>query len=253
MKKARVLLFDIETCPIIGTAFNLRETDILWTIQDWYMLTFSWMWLEDKKAQVRTLQDYKLYKKQPTSDLELIRELHRLFNEADVVIGHNSDRFDNRKSNARFIINGLEPPSPYQKIDTLKIARKEFGFTSNRLNDLGVYLGVGRKIPTNIDLWKRCMAGETKAFKEMARYNQQDVLLLKDVYLKLRGWATNHPNMANINGRPLACPKCGAENQMWSQGVRYTKTGQYRRFQCKACGSYSSSRKGEKGVAPEFV
>lgn len=252
MKKARVLLYDIETAPIIGPSWQIRESDTLWVIQDWYMLCFAWKWLDEKKTQVITLQDFKGYKKNPQSDLELMKKLHELFTEADIVIGHNSDRFDNRKANARFILNGLQPPTPYQTVDTLKLARKHFGFSSNRLDHLGDYLGVGRKIKTDLDLWKRCMAGDPKAFKEMAKYNIQDVKLLEDVYLKLRPWATTHPNMANLEGRPEACPICGKEGFMWAQGIRYTKTGQYRRWQCKDCGAYSSQRKGEKDVAPNF-
>lgn len=239
---SKVLLFDIETAPIIGPSWQIRESDVLWVIQDWYMLCFSWKWLGEKKTHVLTLQDFKLHKKEPENDLELMKKLHQLFDEADIVIGHNSDRFDIRKANARFILNGLHPPSPYLTVDTLKIARKHFSFTSNRLDHLGDYLGVGRKIKTDINLWKRCMAGDPKAFKEMARYNVQDVKLLEDVYLKLLPWASTHPNMAVLEQIPDACPRCGKLGTMKLRGKYATKTMIKLNVQCQSCFAYSKVR-----------
>ena len=40
----------------------------------------------------------------------------------------------------------MPPPSPYKTIDTLKIARKYFGFNSSKLDDLGRVLGAGEKV-----------------------------------------------------------------------------------------------------------
>lgn len=55
---SRVLLFDIETAPIIGPSWQIRESDVLWVIQDWYMLCFSWKWLGEKKTHV--LRHYEI-------------------------------------------------------------------------------------------------------------------------------------------------------------------------------------------------
>ena len=66
-----------------------------------------------------------------------------MFDEADVVIAHNGDKFDMRKANARF--GHYEPPMPVQQVDTLKVARKYFKFESNKLGDLGEHLGLGNK------------------------------------------------------------------------------------------------------------
>lgn len=252
--KTRVLVYDIETTPLQSYTWGTYQTDVIKVQQDWYMLSFAYKWLGDKKTKVYGLPDFATFKKDKTDDSELVKKLHELFDEADIVIAHNGDRFDQKKSQARFLLNDLPPPSPYLQIDTLKVAKKYFKLTSNRLNDLGDYLKVGKKVETGgFDLWLKCMAGDTKAWKLMKKYNKQDVDLLELVYLKLRPWMTNHPNMANIEGRPESCPICGKEGFMWAQGVRYTKTGQYRRFQCKDCGAYSSMRNQEKGERPNFV
>lgn len=252
--KSRVLIYDIEVTALNIDAWATYETSAIRVNREWYMLCFAYKWLGDKKTKVVALPDFATYKKDKRNDIEVCRELHKLFNEADVIIAHNGDAFDQKKTNARFLAHDFEPPSSYHQIDTLKLARKHFKLTSNRLNDLGQYLKVGKKVETGgYDLWVGCMNGDKKAWGKMKKYNKQDVDLLEQVYLKLRPWATTHPNMANIEGRPEACPICGVEGFMWAQGVRYTKTGQYRRFQCKDCGAYSSQRNQEKGDRPNYV
>lgn len=251
--KARILFYDIETAPIVGTVWQKYEADVIWSIQDWYMLCFAYKWLGERKTHVVAQPDFKGYKAGSPNDFKVIKELHRLFNEADIIVAHNGDRFDLRKSNARFIMNNLPPAAPALRVDTLKIARKYFAFTSNKLDDLGTYLGVGQKLHTDKTLWQRCMAGDMAAWRKMKRYNAQDVRLLEAVYMKLLPYDTAHPNRANIEGRPDACPRCGVEGELWAQGWRYTRSGRYRRWQCKACGSYVSERRAERGDKPELV
>lgn len=252
-KSARILVFDIETAPIMGAVWRPYEANLVWTTADWYMLCFAYKWLDEKKTHVVAQPDFKGYKPGSTDDSHVIKRLHELFDEADIVIAHNGNKFDIKKANARFIFHKLAPPSPYQKVDTLLVARRFFGFTSNKLDELGEYLGVGRKIHSDMSLWQGCMAGDMRSWRRMSAYNKQDVILLEKVYLKLLPYDTGHPNRANIEGRPAACPKCGHEGFMQSMGYRHTKTATYRRFQCEQCRSYLSLRTAEKAIKPEYV
>ena len=90
-----------------------------------------------KNTQVVAVKDFELYNKDPENDLHVIQKLWDLFQEADVVIGHNSDAFDIKKANSRFAYHNLGPTSHYQSVDTLKIARRHFKFNSNKLGHLG--------------------------------------------------------------------------------------------------------------------
>lgn len=237
--KTKILFYDIETSPLLGYTWAKYEQNVLDVQREWYVLSFSAKW-KDGGTITKALPDYKLYKKEPHNDRELIKDLWELFNEADIIIGHNSNKFDNKKSNARFIAHGLTPPEPYKTVDTLKVARQHFSFTSNRLDDLGKALGVGRKVKTGgFDLWLRCLAGDMKAWALMKKYNKQDVVLLEKVYLKLRPWATNHPNLSLFEERPI-CPKCGSK-KIHFRGYAMTSTSKYRRFQCE-CGGWGRSR-----------
>lgn len=246
-QKTKILYYDIETSPLVGYAWKKWEADILEVKQDWYILSFCAKW-KDGKTIVKALPDYLLYKKEPHNDRSLVRDLWELFNEADVIIGHNSDKFDNRKSNARFIAHGLTPPVPYKTIDTLKIARQSFNFTSNRLDDLGKALGVGRKLKTGgFDLWLRCLGGDLKAWGLMKKYNKQDVVLLEEVYLKLRPWAKSHPNLSLLEEK-VSCPKCGSEKIQF-RGYARNLTTKYRRFQCE-CGAWGRTTKNILEIKP---
>ncbi len=239
----RVLYFDIETAPLMVRTWRWWQSDALELESDWFIICFGWRWEGDRTSKVMSIADHPDYGPGFEDDGDMVRKLWELFDEADVVVGHNGDKFDIRKVRARMLLHGLEPPSPFQTVDTLKIARKEFALTSNRLDALGGMLGLGGKADTGgWKLWSGCLQGDPMAHRKMARYCKRDVNLLRDVYLKLRPWASNHPNMANIAHRPDACPKCGSGRGMNRRGTKYTKTGQYARWQCKSCGGYCQSR-----------
>ena len=241
--KAKVLFVDVETAPSLGWAWSKWETNIIDFKVAWYMLSFAYKWQGESSIHVAALPDYALFKKDKENDRELVTDLWKLFDEADIVIAHNGDRFDIPKASTRFIAHGLKPPSPFKTIDTCKIARRLFKFDSNKLDDLGRYLGVGRKLPnTGFDLWRRCMVGDLSAWSTMCRYNIQDVALLERVYLKLRAWDTTHPPVAP--GQPETCPKCGSKD-IQKEGFAFTAYRKRQRYSCKRCkGWFSGPAKG---------
>lgn len=232
----RTLFFDIETAPIVGTAWDKWEANLIWIIEDWYMLGFAYKWADEKKTHVVALPDFPLYKKQPKNDIEVIKALHALFEEADITIAHNGDRFDTRKTNTRILKHGLKRPVPPATVDTLKVARKNFNMTSYKLDDLGEFLGVGRKIKTDKDLWEGCMAGDMKSWRKMKRYNIQDVDLLERVYLKLLPWIDNHPALNILDERPEACPNCSQNQVVATVKYKPTRTRAYQYHRCNNCG-----------------
>ena len=247
----KILLMDIETAPSKGYYFDLwKEGNILWEESEWYMLSFSYKWLDKKSTYVKALPDYSIYPRNKTEDYYLTEDLWKLLDEADMVIGHNGDKFDIRKANARFIKHGFKAPTPYKTIDTLKIARKYFKFDSNRLDALGEYLGLGRKEKTGgIQLWKDCMEGKMKAWNMMKKYNKQDVILLENVYLELRPWMHNHPNVNIVDDDEKLCPACGSDH-LQKRGFEITNSGltKYQRYQCQDCAKWSKGKPIRTGI-----
>ena len=162
--------------------------------------------------------------------------------EADIVIAHNSRRFDIPNLQTRFLLHKLSPPKPYRQIDTLLIVRKEFGFTHNNLNAIAEVLGLGEKIDTTIELWKKCRGGDTKALDEMETYNVQDVLLLEEVYLALLPWIKAHPNVGlYLDTDVSVCSSCGS-SKLKKYGLYITNASKFQAYKCKKCKSISRSR-----------
>jgi DNA polymerase elongation subunit (family B) len=238
INKAKILYFDIETSPNLSYTWGKYEQDVIAFEQEWYMLSFAFKW-GDGKTQAYSLPDFKTYKKDRTNDVELVTKLWELFNEADIVVAHNGDRFDIRKSNSRFLFHKLPPPQTYKTVDTLKVARKHFQLNSNRLNDISELLHIGNKVETGgFSLWLGCMSGDDSSWKKMVKYNKQDVDLLYDVYHRLKSWMTNHPNMNLYQETLYCCPICGSKH-VQSRGFSMTRVGKYQRYQCQGCGGWS--------------
>jgi ribosomal protein S27AE len=153
------------------------------------------------------------------------------------------------------LVHDLLPPSAYKEVDTLQVARRHFKFTSNRLDSLAKQLGIGEKLEHGgFDVWKAIIERrDPAAWKLMRRYNKHDVVLLEQLYLRLRPWMDQHPNLALISDKPRACPKCGAaQTKIKSRGWRYYQVTKRRAFRCNDCGGIFYGRHLHKSEA-EFV
>ena len=240
--KTRILVFDIETAPLLSYTWGLWEQNVIDISKQWYILSFSAKWLGEKKIISKGLPDYKTFTKDMENDKELVADLWKLMDEADVVIAHNGNSFDVKKANARFIAHGMTPPSDYKKVDTKLVAKRYFKFDSNSLKDLAKYLKVEQKMETGgFQLWKDCMIGKKEAWKKMLKYNKQDVVVLEQIYLKLRPWMDNHPNINILDERIESCPICGS-NHLQSRGFSITRISKRRRFQCQECAGWSTGK-----------
>lgn len=225
MEKERGMLFlDIETLPNLGFYWDRPwETSIIHTVKQWQILSFSAKWSGGKQE---TYIDHK-------TDKGLMIKLWKLLDKAEVVIAHNGDKFDVKKINARFLFYNMPPPSPYRTIDTLKISRRYFGLMSHKQDDIGEYMGTGRKIKVDKELWLACIKGDKKALMYMKMYNAQDVVLLEKNYLRFLPWIKNHPNVGAYSDKTV-CPKCGSRNLI-RKGVQQNSTTSYHRILCTDC------------------
>lgn len=247
----KTIVLDIETRPNLVYVWQTYQADALDVVEPWSILSFSAKELGAKKATTIALPDVG------GSEAKLLSELWAQFDQADIVIGHNLDAFDVRRSNTRFLAHGLQPPSPYQTVDTYKVAVNKFAFHSNKLKDLCIFMGVRRKVETGgLKLWLDCMKDVKKltpAWQTMKKYNEGDVLANEDVYYKQLPWMSNHPNLAMLLGDSGACPRCGAKETMKPNGFRYNKTTKYKRYVCSECGGSARGNKTEKIVKPEYI
>ncbi len=234
---AKILFIDIETTPNLVYTWGLWNQNIglnqIVRTSEIICFAYSWFGIDDVRC---------------TSGKEknLIKPILKLLDEADIVVAHNADRFDLPRIRAVALKMGIKPPSPFKIVDTLKVAKRQFKFESNRLDFLAEALGVrlkGKhpKFP-GFELWLQCMKGNQEAWNEMEEYNIGDVETLEDVYFKMLPWIDNHPNVAVMDeGDVHSCPKCGSV-RLHRRGFAYTNVGKYQRYRCADCGGWSRTR-----------
>jgi hypothetical protein len=235
--KPKVLIYDIETAPIISHVWSLWNNNVgLNQIQkDWHLLSWSAKWLGEDRIYYQDQRNAKNIE----DDKKILKGIWELLNEADIVVTQNGKKFDEKKLNARFIINGFQPPSSYKHIDTLQIAKRKFGFTSNRLEYMTGKLckkykkGKHKKFPGH-ELWSECLKGNIEAWNEMQEYNEVDVLSLEELFVKFSPWS-NEVNFNLYHDELVSHCKCGGNYK--KDGYAYTQKGKFQRYRCGSCGS----------------
>lgn len=237
---ANVLILDIETAPKIAYVWRFFKEHVGadQVLKHGHIMSFAAKWLGE---------DGVIYQEnRKENDKKIVKQLIKLFDKADIVVAHNGVGFDFPQVMARALVHDLAPPSPYKVVDTLKVARKEFGFPSNSLAYLSKVLGVSEKKShkqfPGFELWLECLRGNEAAWDEMREYNIQDVISLEEMYLKMRPWMRHHPNVAVFtdNEEPV-CPKCGGKH-LHFRGYAHTNVGKFHRFQCQDCGGWGRTR-----------
>lgn len=234
----KILVFDIETAPILGSVWRLFDQNVSLNMihRDWYCLSWAAKWVGSDEVMYQDKRDSW----QNEDDSELLKGIWQLLDEADMLVSQNGKNFDVKKLNARFILNGMTPPSSYRHVDTLQEAKKNFGFTSNKLEYMTdklckKYKKLKHGNFAGFELWKECLAGNPEAWNEMETYNIYDVLSLEELYFIMVPWMKGHPNMGvYYDDNETRCP-CGSTNFTHS-GYHYTNTSKFSKFACDNCG-----------------
>lgn len=194
-----------------------------------YTLCWSAKWADEDDIMFDSIHQ--------SSPRKMIKRIHALLEQADVVVHYHGTHFDIPTLNKEFILFKLAPPSPYRQVDLLKTVRKRFRFASNKLGYVAERLGIGKKYEhEGHTLWTQCMAGDPQAWKNMEAYNRHDVRLLEALYYRILPWIQNHPNKNVFYGIDI-CPSCGS-HEYQRRGFALTQAGKYQRYQCKNCGSW---------------
>jgi hypothetical protein len=238
LKARKVLVFDIETAPMLGHMWGLWkqniQTDAI--VNDWFIITWAAKWLGGDKVITSTVTSEEALRE---DDKRVTKELWNLLDEADIVISYNGRKFDHKKANLRFIVNGLPPTSPYHTLDVMQSLKGVAASTSNKLDYWNKQLKITRKLDNEgLQLWIKAIRGYPKALEDMTRYCAVDTLALEELYLKTRHWFKNHPIIYKDNN---TCPICGGTKfeTLSSFGNVY----QYPIYRCLDCLSIIKNKK----------
>jgi DNA polymerase elongation subunit (family B)/Zn ribbon nucleic-acid-binding protein len=237
----KVLYWDIETSSIDikYRTYDLKVTTTRFapeTIErDWTILSVAWA-INDERVKCISVSPQN-----PLNDFEVVKTFHAVLNDCDCFVGHNVDAFDIKKFNTRAIAYGLHPIGKKTTIDTLKIARRHFKFTSNKLRYIAKFFSITEK--DGSPDWDACLLGDADALAYMREYNRTDVEVTRQLYYKLRAYHENHPDFNAI--RPVrdicdnivynVCKVCGSADTV-KNGSWFGLKGRVKKRMCKSCG-----------------
>jgi hypothetical protein len=226
----KLLLYDIETFPHKASVWGKFDQNVIKFEEYGSIASVAFQWLGKSKIYMLSRRQFK--DKTPKS---LLKAFYHVLQSANYTLAHNGDSFDKKMLNAYFAQWEFPPPKPTVDLDTKKLAKKYFRFPGNSLNDLGDFLGIGKKMPhTGFDMWDGCRKGDPKSWALMEKYNKHDVWLLGEVYKRLRPWIFNQPGIS-IASSQFACSNCAGFN-MVMYGTRMQKNGKKQVWRCQDCG-----------------
>lgn len=267
----KTLIYDIESCLALAWLFrvgydiNVSSDMLLGGYFDFtHILSISYMWWGENKVHTldwgNSIEDEK----------NMIEEFDKLILQADLIIGKNNKRFDDKHVNTNRLLLGNDPaPAWFYKSDDLeKQFRRLFNMQAYNLHYLSKMAGLGGKDTMSLQDWKDiAMYREVqlcpsltdeitmfryglsideiflkglKANKKMSKYGRKDVRDTKG----LIQWGGQHlqwkyNNALHQSGKDgVTCTNCSSAN-LTKNGVRRMANNpsqQYQRFACSDCG-----------------
>lgn len=250
---ARVVTLDIERIP--GRARvkhrGLEITGDFWDLGGWKDTIGRRIHADDVLEWPRTVcAAWKFYDEDKVhfaAEWEVggydafMRHMWDVVDECDLAIGHNAERFDLPLMLTGWAEMGLPAPSPYKVIDTLKIARRVFGFESNTLDSLAKRLGVDAKTDKyDVRMARAAVAGDKAAQDRIKGYNEGDIVASEALADRLRPYAKGLPHMGMWVDDENACPSCGHTMRPTGKTV-HANVQAYDGMVCPSCGAHGRS------------
>ena len=199
---SRVMVYDIETS---------RTTAKVWWTGKQYInhkslqsepaiISICYKWIGEEKV-------YTLTWDKNQCDKKMLKKFLVAYNNADMVIGQNNDRFDNRWVNARAMKHNLDINTMVKSFDVMKQTKKLFRLPSYSMDYITKYIGVENKMShEGIIMWDKIEDGNKAEQKEylqkMVDYNIQDIICTEQMYVKLRKYMGHKVHFGVLNGKP---------------------------------------------------
>ena len=210
---SRVMIYDIET--------SRTKAWVWWTgkqyighhqlIDEPSIITISWKWLGSEEIKFLTWD-------KDHSDKKLVEDFLVEYNKADMVIGYNNDRFDNRWVNARAMKYGLDVNTFVRSYDIMKEEKKVFRVPSYSMAYMAKYSNVVHKQGhEGIHMWNMIQTGtpeeQAEYLEKMVAYNIGDIAATEELYFRLRKYFGHRMHFGVFNGgEKFSCPDTGSMN-----------------------------------------
>ena len=198
----RIMVYDIETSRV--------NAKVWWTgkqyvghkqlLEEPKVISISWKWLGEDKIHALTWD-------KDHCDKKMLTKFMKQYNSADMVIGQNNDRFDNRWINARAMKHNIHFNTFVKSFDIMKQTKRLFRLPSYSMDYITKFLNVENKqTHEGIKMWDMIQDGNKKQQKEylkkMVAYNVGDIVSTEAMYVKLRKYMNHKVHFGVLNGKP---------------------------------------------------
>lgn len=210
---SKILIYDIETSRVRAwiwwTGKQYISHDQL--IDEPKIITVSWKWLGSETVEHLTWDKNH-------SDEELMRKFIEVYNQADMVIGYNNDRFDNRWINARAMKYDLPINTYVRSYDIMKEEKRVFRTPSYSMSYMAKFSNVTHKQGhEGITMWNKIQTGTPEEQEEylakMVEYNVGDIVSTEELYIRLRKYFGHKMHLGVLyGGEKFSCPDTGSTN-----------------------------------------
>jgi DNA polymerase elongation subunit (family B) len=209
----KVLVYDIETSRAPAMVFSTGKTYITHKQlrEEFKIISISYKWLGQDEV-------FSLTWDKNHSDEKMVKDFLVIYNQADMLIGFNNDKFDNRWINARAAKYGLEVNTQVKSFDLYKQAKKLYYLPSYSMAYISKYFGVTQKQNhEGVIMWDKIQFGtpaeQVEYLGKMVDYNVGDIITTEEIYLDQRKYMGHKVHMGVILGKDkYSCPNCGGEN-----------------------------------------
>jgi uncharacterized protein YprB with RNaseH-like and TPR domain len=214
-RNARILFFDLETTNLVADFGRL--------------LCIGYKWSDRKSVKVPAAPagiDYVAAEKR------LVRDFLKVYKSADIICTYNGKRFDVPYLQAKALEHGFGVLPSVPHVDLYYTVKHGLRISRKSLQNAAYYLGLtNEKSPVEGRIWVAAMMGQRKALKYIVDHCRADVLVLEELYHKIKGLVRQHPYVKGYG----PCRFCGSTN-LQSRGPIKTKyKGEHRRVWCKDC------------------
>jgi len=212
-KNAKIMVYDIETSRAEGKFWWTGKQYINHTqiTKDPRIISICWKYLGDDKVHQLTWDEYQ-------DDESMLKVFLEHFNQCDMVIGQNNDRFDNRWVAGRAAKHNLTYNSYIKSFDIMKQTKRLFRLPSYSMAFIAKFFGLTlKKSHEGILMWEMIEDGTPEEQKEylqkMLQYNIGDIVTTEEIYYKLRKYMGHKVHFGVFNGEEkYSCPNCGNTN-----------------------------------------
>lgn len=209
----RALVYDIETSRATAKLWWTGKQFVNYKqiVEEPKIISIAWKWIGEDKVEYLTWD-------KEHNDEKMLKKFLKVYNSADLIIGQNNDKFDNRWINARAAKFNLDVNVFVKSFDIMKQTKRLFRLLSYSMDAITKFLGVVHKQGhEGMLMWDMIEDGTKEQQKEylqkMVDYNIGDIVATEAMYLRLRKYMGHKIHYGTLQGKPkYTCPNCGGDH-----------------------------------------